>query len=333
MAVCFVLLGAVRLYRLLKEPSHKNWLWFIACGLLAAYTQYFAIVVMIFLYAAVLLYFLVQRDWSNVRNFFLYSLLTVIGYLPWLGIAIRQITKVNRGYWITLPDSRLSVLRDLLYGPIPDTEKIFMLVLVLLAAGSFVLLLLKKNLKAYFICACSVPLWGILILGTWYGEHVRPLLVSRYLIMALCLLVLGGSACVKYLNKYIVILFCVFLAVTGSASYITHYKSFAASPANRTIKLTQERANGKLVVVGMDGADNLVARIQYYLPDSKWVHYKNVDLLHDTHDEIWYFDVLGSLNVPMIEKSGREVEDFGMAGYGYEKFELYRISGKGALSQ
>ena len=156
---------------------------------------------------------------------FFYSLFTVIGYLPWLGIAINQIRTVNEHYWITLPESRLSVLRELLYTSIPYTEKFFLLIFIAITIFGIALLIYKKSFKEYWVLSCLLPLWIILFLGIWYGEYIRPLLVSRYLIMPVCLLILGGSIAINYTPKFITITTFILIFFIGTIWFKDNYQN------------------------------------------------------------------------------------------------------------
>ena len=72
----------------------------MACyALAAAYTQYFAAVaaVMVFLYV---LFELLCRDRSRIREWILWVAAAAAGYTPWLVALYRQVTAVNANYWI-----------------------------------------------------------------------------------------------------------------------------------------------------------------------------------------------------------------------------------------
>ncbi len=72
----------------------------MACyALAAAYTQYFAAVaaVMVFLYV---LFELLRRDRSRIREWILWVAAAAAGYTPWLVALYRQVTAVNANYWI-----------------------------------------------------------------------------------------------------------------------------------------------------------------------------------------------------------------------------------------
>ena len=68
-------------------------------GLAAAYTQYFACVAVIMVYFYVLVVFLL-RDRDRIKEWLLWVAVSVVGYVPWLYVLLKQITAVNENYWI-----------------------------------------------------------------------------------------------------------------------------------------------------------------------------------------------------------------------------------------
>ena len=90
-ATAFTLLSGVFCYKLLNESNRKNWIYFTFFSLLAAYTHYYAVLTMVFLYLGLLFYYLGTHSWKAVKNWIICSLVTIMAYLPFLIIAIAQI--------------------------------------------------------------------------------------------------------------------------------------------------------------------------------------------------------------------------------------------------
>ena len=68
-------------------------------GLAAAYTQYFACVAVVMVYLYVLIAFWC-RDKRRIREWCLYVMVSVVGYIPWLFALTGQISAVSENYWI-----------------------------------------------------------------------------------------------------------------------------------------------------------------------------------------------------------------------------------------
>ena len=71
----------------------------VGYGLAAAYTQYFACVAVIMVYLYVLIVFLLE-DRSRIKEWLLWAVISVAGYIPWLYALFGQITTVRENYWI-----------------------------------------------------------------------------------------------------------------------------------------------------------------------------------------------------------------------------------------
>ena len=105
----------VRRFRVRKTECFFTFRWnghFAALtfyGLAAAYTQYFACVAVIMVYAYLLLWFAIRGKRSRgqdknaertVRNWFACAAVSVLAYLPWLFVLVSQVTAVRENYWI-----------------------------------------------------------------------------------------------------------------------------------------------------------------------------------------------------------------------------------------
>ena len=71
----------------------------VGYGLAAAYTQYFACVAVIMVYLYVLFAF-VQKDRGRIKEWLLWVVISIVGYVPWLFTLYTQITAVSASYWI-----------------------------------------------------------------------------------------------------------------------------------------------------------------------------------------------------------------------------------------
>ena len=89
-------------YRILENSSKKIfWVIFTLCGVAAAYTHYFGLVVSgILLFLTSLFYYFQNRDKT-----WLYGVITIISYIvlysPWLVVFCRQIMNVSNSWWLS----------------------------------------------------------------------------------------------------------------------------------------------------------------------------------------------------------------------------------------
>ena len=71
----------------------------VCYSLAAAYTQYFACVAVVMVYLYALLVFMI-RDRGRIKEWFLWTIVCVVGYAPWLYALYTQMTTVKENYWI-----------------------------------------------------------------------------------------------------------------------------------------------------------------------------------------------------------------------------------------
>lgn len=327
-ASAFTVISGIMSYRILKESKRKDWIYFTISSLLAAYTHYYALLTMIFLYAGVGIYCIFTRNKRGICSWLLCALGTIVGYLPWLPIAIKQITTVNGGYWITMPSSRLAPLRELFYSKIPNTEHVYIGILVIFILMAFYALFRKKSVDAYWVLICSSALWGTLFFTILYATKVRPILVSRYLIMAVCLCVLGTSGMVRSLNKYVVILICLFCVLVGGIRYETAFRTQCNRNTTQTIAFVEENiAAADSIVYVSDNYGYFANCLAYYFPDVNRIGIEEAeinnlpDIVEDTKGAVWFFDV----NQVVSGEDLVHMDSFGEFGFNSMTFEIYRL--------
>jgi hypothetical protein len=177
---------------------------FVLYGLAAAYTQYFACVAIVMIYLYVLFAFL-YRDKSRVREWLLWVIISVLGYVPWLFTLLAQITAVRENYWIQpLTWRSLGGCVKFIMKPSFTNDTLN----TVLAAVLFLVCLLLfisygvKNIKLYhngrvkkdrteqigefgMVLAGVGTLTGVVLFGFAASILLRPIFVYRYMIPAM----------------------------------------------------------------------------------------------------------------------------------------------------
>lgn len=328
----FTIMSGIMSYYILRESLRKHWIRFTVFSLLAAYTHYYALLAMVFLYAGLVTYFLFTRDKKKTISWLICVLCTIIGYLPWLPVAWQQVTEVNHEYWITAPSSRLAPLRELFYSAVPYTEHIYPDIILLLTLAVFILFVRKRTINIYWALMCCSALWGILIFAIWYASYIRPILVSRYLIMAMCLCMLGISSIARYLNKYIVIAICLFCALIGSIHYQSAFRAQFDRITTRTIAFIAENQNqGDTIIYINDGYGYIANCVEYYFPNMKHIGIEEplvpeIDkIIIQANGSVWLFDDNQYMQSSQINAVDYTVTDCGTFGFGATEFEIYEM--------
>ncbi len=328
-ATAFTLLSGVFCYLLLTAPTRKNWTFFTLFSLLSAYTHYYAVLTMVFLYLGILFYQLGTRNTKQLKNWLICSAVTVLAYFPFLLIAIAQIKESN-GNWIQKPGSRLEPLKELFVSEIPYSEYFYLLLMAAFTVFSLVAFLKKRQVTYYWSLVCCSAIWGITAFGIVFGELVKPVMLSRYLIMPVCLLFLGLTPAVKHLPKYLVLLLFLAFALIGGIRYRSAASSLKEDQTVNTLHFAQEHIEEQDKIVLVSGDDYLYNCASYYIPQAElyYVGAFNAQLIleDESRSEFWFFDNGNYLNREELEAAGLTIEAFGEYQFGYLFFQIYRIT-------
>lgn len=170
-------------------------------ALAAAYTQYFAAVaaVMVFLYV---LFELLRRDRSRIREWILWVAAAAAGYTPWLVALYRQVTAVNANYWI-LPLSWRTFGGCVKFLMKPAfTNDTLNVVLAVVMTGIYAAVMVRQvvflikschngrengaaSTRIVFMLAGPGVLAGVVLFGFAASMLLRPVFVYRYMIPAM----------------------------------------------------------------------------------------------------------------------------------------------------
>lgn len=315
------------------NSPEKYWFCFTLSSLLAAYTHYYALLVMCFLYAGLIIYFIFTNNKKGIISWLICAACTIILYLPWLPVALKQITAVNQAYWISMPTSRLAPLRELFYSTVPYSEHIYPCVFFILIIFAFIQFIKNRTIDNYWTLMCSSALCGIMLFAIWYASHIRPILVSRYLIMAICLCILGISHMTRYLNKYIVMLLCIFCFLVGGIRYRSAFLTQADRITTETVNfITKNSTSNDCIVYINDGYGYLAHCVEYYFPYTEYIGIDKEELselktiLSEVNGSVWFLDDQEYLNDIQTNITGYTTKDCGTYGFGTSTFKIYELS-------
>lgn len=105
----FVLLSYYAFDCIMEQNSTRDYVFFVIWSLAAAYTHYYCLISVAFLYIALLLYTIVQR--RDLKAVVIAYAATITGYLPWFIILLKTLFNISGGYWITdVPTFEESIL-------------------------------------------------------------------------------------------------------------------------------------------------------------------------------------------------------------------------------
>lgn len=96
MMIFFVLGAALFAYELIQDDKPIYWVLFTVFSLGGVYTQYFAVVPLVLIYLYLLVQLLKDKGTSWMK-WLLCCTVTIVGYLPWLGVVMRMLKNERNG--------------------------------------------------------------------------------------------------------------------------------------------------------------------------------------------------------------------------------------------
>lgn len=314
--------SSVQMYYLLKQsPKRKNWILFTLSSVAAAYTHYFAALSLVVVYAGLLIFYLFTRNGKQIKAWLLCAGCTILLYLPWLPILFKQIKSDNIS-WIQPATSRLGVVRDMMRTDIPNTETIYILLMIGFWIGGFVLFCRRKTAALYWSLVCMSAVWVVLVFGLLCERLIRPILSARYLVIPLYISILGMSVLWKYIPKYVLLIPVIFFLVTGAGVYHTVFYEEYHTRTDKTLQFAEEHIkDGDIIFYD---ANSLCSVIPYYFPD---MSEQGVDIYEGDYEYLWYFDACQSLDYEKLDKENKKYVVY--SGYGFDNvnFDIIYITG------
>ena len=97
LAAFFVLTAFLELYRIIKLNRILDWVVFCIASLCAAYTHYYAVILVAFFYLCLLIRMFFKRD--LIKRTVSLCIITIIVYIPWLLVFIKAFERTVSGWW------------------------------------------------------------------------------------------------------------------------------------------------------------------------------------------------------------------------------------------
>ena len=193
----FVIMAIIYSHQIYKEGKKKNWTIFLLLSLCAAYTHYFALIAVMFVYLY-LLFTLVRRDGvTQLWRWCICTGITVVLYIPWLVVALWQILNQehlsDHANWIP-PITLKQIIGFYSFLTTPSYHDLldmivclFMTVLIVLVCVEY-MMKRRKNRKIemstddYMIFAGMIALGGEILFGIVTSLVLQPVFAARYIV-------------------------------------------------------------------------------------------------------------------------------------------------------
>ena len=288
-AMLFVTICGVEAWLLFKNPKSKaHLIIFFVTGILAAYTHYFALVSVCYIYFFLLLGILVVKSKKDILGKCLLCVLgSIVSYMPWITKFIGATKSVAKGYWI----SAVSMSDLLDYYQFPFTSQIdnlgsvkkntfseiAIIVLAWLVVDTIVDITKEKNeekrYELFFQICCVMIIILTVISGYILSRIIQPMFVPRYMKPAMGLLWLFISFRISKLSKNTKTFMVAFFLVLFSYGFVAQKDAEKNTGTEAAKQIIQMNFNNGYNTICSDSDYLNWTEIEYYFPEAK--SYKN----------------------------------------------------------
>lgn len=293
-AMLFVTASGLCAWRVFSSGlTLKRAMLLVVVSTLAAYTHYYALVSVAFVYLFLFIG-LVLRDRKHILSCIAIAVCSVLFYLPWMYSFITAARSVSKGYWIEAPG--IKEMAEFFFFPftaevdnlgdvdVTQFSIIFVSVGLLLFLAILVFLF-KKNEKeeggsdkSYgLFCIVSCLVWvGTIAVGCIVSCAVTPMFIPRYMTPCLGLVWLffavGSNIIAEKTNQWSIKVFVALLiALTGLHGYLVQYHAEYGNGTEEARAVVDEylNKNSEYEVPILSDSDYLNwSEIRYYFPEA-----------------------------------------------------------------
>lgn len=325
-AILFVTLCGIGAYEAYYRKKNVWWGLTILAGIGAAYTHYFALVAVAWIYGLLFLVF-VFSDRKRLGRWLLAVALSVIGYGPWLSVLLRQFGNVTESYWI----SEITFQTVLEYfGVLFGTDLPYMTILfcVLLVTGIILAVCRirrEKDATCVFALLCLAVLLGTAASGVLVSILMRPIFIARYLLPCIGLLSMFFAISLNHIDDKVYFVLLCFLVLTGAVVYErTYYVEYKSTYVPQTEAFFEENLGENDIISYNFKAFDFI--YEYYWDREKLVYIEDVDFGGD-YENIWVMFTHHNTPIPKekLEDNGWSIQYMGNYGIEHDEFKIYRI--------
>lgn len=309
LAAMFVLIAYISFYMMITRNRIISWIIFGFASLAAAYTHYYALISVAFLY--VMLIPLAVKKFVKIKKVILLYLATIIGYIPWLMILVKSFKRTADTWWVeeipTLEECYIFLL---------DYKWFSVVILVIICVAlAYRLQFLKiktdshKSLKekfdfqfrffekigfdekAYWIVAGIVSICGTVIVGLLLSHMVRPFFMARYIYQVSAMLYLIVGVCLSELkfSGLWSIIFTLIILLNELPAYMITFKADRKLNMSTTEFLENVKP-GKDAEIVTNNVHLAWTLLEYYYPENSKLYNGDLsDIVEQQKDDIWIF--------------------------------------------
>lgn len=304
----FIFLSYLEAYKILKNDNRCDYYMLSFFSLCAAYTHYYCLISVAFLYVGIILYNLYKRE--HIMRTLIMCVVTVLGYLPWLFVLINTFERTSENYWMTVVPSWKACIYYLFSGYFQIYFFYFMIATTIICFLYETEVISKSNTlpqadRVLHFRLNKTVIWigigyfiigGTIAVGIGVSKIFRPMFTPKYVypvsIIAWLILGIGVSKC-RWKKIYTVLLLSLMLC-----SMIPAYKKICTiefsenNMVRKTIEATKDITGDNMIL--LINAPIKQCIMECYYPDCTYI-YLNQDDIQELDHSINYWLFLSSV--------------------------------------
>lgn len=327
MALFFVTLCGIYAYLAFQSGEKKEFLVTALSGVLAAYTHYFAFVAVIVIEGFLLLAICIKKR-EKVVMWIACAVAMLICYAPWMPVFIRQVTSVEKGYWIP------EITADAVWGYFKWTFNVtlipgmvFIFLIILKGASIYNIIKIerkKEQIEIYALLCMLVPTLTA-ILGVTASVLKTPIYRDQYVFPAIGLLALFFGIAMRNAKKAILVLISIFLIFIGALQYKEcFHQEYRSTYVPQTEAFFAENlSKDDYIIYNWDIFGFIY---ECYFPEEQLCYIDDFDF-SQYFRVVWFLDTkwMPEIDTAILEENGLMMENVGHYGIEHNEFELYMI--------
>ena len=345
-ALC-ILMAYIAYYQILSKNHWSNWAAFCISSLAAAYTHYYALLSVAFLY--MMLFPLAIKNKKFRIGMIASYVITILGYLPWLMILIKSFERTANGWWL----ESIPSVRDCIYYLLDNKTIILFVLGVIILFLLYQINILKLNISpekdvrekldvalmfsdvkmtsnVYWTISGLASIAGTIVVGLALSYLIRPFLVLRYIFPLTGILYLMIGVCISKLKLprvwgIALIILILWTHIPTCVNTIKWENSFDRGTANFLANV-QPAASEKIVTNNSHFNWTLSG---YYYADN--AHECNTDALTNLNtedDTVWLFwtEELDDVAIRSLRKQHYKTEKIYESNFANTYYRAYKLT-------
>ena len=330
----FVTISGIYAYKVYKKLQKRDIIIFLILSLGAALTHYFALIMEVVIYIYLFIALIIKNK-KNIDIIIKISLYTILGYIWWVPVALRQFNRVQEEFWITFtPKDILKYIKSIIGLNISNEFEIIIFLLIGLIILNCIYKMIQNKCKTeekenmiFSTCLISFP-FVIIGIGSIFNTILTPIFTERYLTPAICLFWLGVINLLYYanFNKILISIFTIITILLGIFGYKSKYTNEMKTGTKEILNFMENNSKKEDTIL-TNIWDLGWSVLKYHFPENNVKLYVKNRTNIDKENIIWLFeDINKEIDKNLYKNNGYNIE-YIYSGYidNSYKFNLYKI--------